>query len=134
MPVNYDKVPRMVTSLAAQLNAFLSQPKEKMNALNTSFHAHFDLVTVHPFYDGNGRTSRLLMNHLQHRTDLPLAIVFKEDKADYFDALVASRKNRDVGIFQGFMHEQYQKLLGQEIDNFKASQKPSQGRKYSLIF
>ncbi|MEO6328537.1 MAG: Fic family protein [Ginsengibacter sp.] len=50
--------------------------------LNTSIDAHFDLVTLHPFYDGNGRTSRLLMNYLQLQANLPMAIVFKEDKAE----------------------------------------------------
>lgn len=100
--------------------------------LNLSFDAHFDLVTVHPFYDGNGRTSRLLMNYLQQRNNLPLGLVFKEDKTDYFEALIETRKQED--IFRGFMHAQYQKLLIQEIDKFKEVQKPLPGRTFSLIF
>ena len=45
--------------------------------LQLSFSTHFDLVSIHPFYDGNGRTSRLLMNFIQQYFHLPLAIVYK---------------------------------------------------------
>jgi Fic family protein len=51
-----------------------------MQQLELSFAAHFNHVTIHPFYDSNGRTSRLLMNFIQQFSSLPLAIVFKEDK------------------------------------------------------
>lgn len=133
-PVNYDKVDRLLTILSNQLNEALSKPGNTLNMLNLSFDAHFDLVTVHPFYDGNGRTSRLLMNYLQQRNNLPLGLVFKEDKTDYFEALIETRKQEDINIFRGFMHAQYQKLLIQEIDKFKEVQKPLPGRTFSLIF
>ena len=35
-----------------------------------SFEAHFRLVTIHPWVDGNGRTARLLMNIIQRQLGL----------------------------------------------------------------
>ena len=76
-------------------------------------------MNIHPFYDGNGRTSRLLMNYIQLIFNLPMAIVFAEDKADYFEALEKSRKKDDVQFFIEFMFEQYNKFLQQEITRFE---------------
>lgn len=48
---------------------------------------HSELVRVHPFVDGNGRTARLLMN-LDLLTDgYPPAVIRKEDRLRYYDAL-----------------------------------------------
>lgn len=94
--VNYDKVQRLLNSLCDELNEALSVASNTLDLLNLSFDAHFDLVTVHPFYDGNGRTSRLLMNYLQCRSNLPLGVVFKEDKNEYFEALIETRKKEDL--------------------------------------
>jgi Fic family protein len=88
---------------------------------------HFDLVTIHPFYDGNGRTSRLLMNYLQLYFNLPLSIVFKEDKAAYFEALQQTRKEADITIFREFMYTQYLKYLQQGIDKFEQAGKSGKG-------
>ncbi len=43
-----------------------------------TFEAHQRLVSIHPFNDGNGRTSRLLMNYVQRYYRQPLTIVFRE--------------------------------------------------------
>ena len=133
-PVNYDKVESLLRKLSDQLNEALNNPNDLLEMLNLFFDAHFDLVTLHPFYDGNGRTSRLLMNYLQQRCQLPLGLVFKEDKQDYFEALIETRQKEDIRIFRGFMHNQYQKLLTKEIGQFKEIQKPLRGRTFSLIF
>lgn len=133
-PVNYDKVERLLVKLCDKLNEALANPGNTLDMLNLSFDTHFDLVTLHPFYEGNGRTSRLLMNYLQHRSKLPLGIVFKEDKAEYFEALIETRKQENIQIFRDFMHKQYQKLLTQEIEKFKKVQQPFRGNKFSLIF
>ena len=53
--------------------------------------AHTWLVTVHPFVDGNGRMARLLMNLLLMRHGYPIAIVTKEDRLRYYDALEFSQ-------------------------------------------
>jgi len=44
------------------------------------FDAHFQLVSIHPWEDGNGRTSRLLMNYIQHFHNEPLSIENSTDK------------------------------------------------------
>lgn len=49
--------------------------------------AHTDFVIIHPFTDGNGRVARLLLNLLLIRAGIPIAIITKEDRLRYYDAL-----------------------------------------------
>lgn len=126
--------------LVKRLDATLPTVQGKKKQLEFSFTAHFDLVSIHPFYDGNGRTSRLLMNYIQAYHGLPLAIVFKEDKTDYYIALQETRKQEDMQIFYAFMFGQYRKHLEQEITSYtqamsqKAESKRGKGSGYSLFF
>lgn len=53
--------------------------------------AHTWFVTVHPFIDGNGRAARLLMNLMLMRHGYPIAIITKEDRLRYYDALEFSQ-------------------------------------------
>src|SRR3984885_7603036 len=137
---NYDKVIPYTKDLVKRLDENLPQVQGDEDQLKLSFSAHFDLVSIHPFYDGNGRTSRLLMNYIQAYHGLPLAIVFKEDKADYYVALQETRKQEDMQIFYEFMFGQYQKHLEQEITSYneamskKAEPKKGKGSGYSLFF
>ncbi len=122
---NYDKVEKLTTALSKNLTENLPLMQTKEDQLKLSFSAHFDLVSIHPFYDGNGRTSRLLMNFVQEYYQLPLAIVFKEDKADYYTALQDTRKHKDVQIFFDFMFAQYRKHLEQEIRSYNDALRPT---------
>jgi Fic family protein len=81
------------------------------------------MVSIHPFADGNGRISRLIMNYVQHYYNLPLSNVFKEDKADYYKALTDTRKDENLDIFRTFMLNQYKKMLDIEIQKVRNSQK-----------
>jgi Fic family protein len=109
------------TSLAVSLTDKIKPAATDLQKTELSFAAHFDLVSIYPFYDGNGRTSRLLMNYIQAVFGLPLAIVFKEDKSDYFTALQESRKQENIQPFYTFMYLQYEKYLTLEIKTFKQS-------------
>jgi len=117
--VNYDKVETYTKKLADHLQKEMASPKTIIEQIELANAAHFDLVSIHPFYDGNGRTSRLLMNYIQAYYNLPLANVFREDRAQYFTALTDARKKEDINIFQDFMKEQYNKLLTTEIEAFQ---------------
>src|ERR1700744_5512713 len=96
---NYDKVIPYTTELVKRLDENLPNVKGDEEQLKLSFSAHFDLVSIHPFYDGNGRTSRLLMNYIQAYYGLPLAIVQSATKAEYIQALIDTRKQEDMQIF-----------------------------------
>jgi Fic family protein len=134
--VNYDKVPGMVDELCKTIKEKQSEVKTEQDKLNLSFDAHFNLVSIHPFYDGNGRTSRLLMNYLQALYNIPPGIVFKEDKAAYFEALKETRLKKDIEIFRDFMEDQYWKYLKQEIDLYKKTfdNRDNRGAGFHFLF
>jgi Fic family protein len=49
--------------------------------------AHFELTSIHPFVDGNGRTARLLMNLILMRNGYVPAVILKNDRKQYYRAL-----------------------------------------------
>ena len=126
---NYDKVERLTNELVMFINKQINSDLSVDEKLNLSFDAHFNLVSIHPFYDGNGRTSRLLMNYIQAFYNLPLAIVNSEDKQEYIQALIDTREKEDIGIFRNFMKNQYEQYLLSEIKKFEDSfsSKPNNG-------
>ena len=77
----------------------------------TSFDAHFRLVAIHPFADGNGRTARLLMNLLLLRGGYPPVAVRPEDRKSYLDALEQASMREDIKPFQTFMHQRLDATL-----------------------
>jgi Fic family protein len=72
--------------------------------------AHFKLVSIHPFTDGNGRTSRLLMNLILMRAKYPLVIIDKEEKSPYFQALEIAQQG-DVRPFIRFVAHSVEETL-----------------------
>lgn len=86
-----------------------------------SFWAHYELVTIHPWADGNGRTSRLLMNLLQMEFGVLPTKVLKEDKATYIQALIDTREKEDIAIFQNCMASLHIQHLKNDIDQYQVS-------------
>jgi len=83
--------PVAVPGLMADLSAWLSSGEVvALHPVERAVLAHFRLVHVHPFTDGNGRTARLLMNLLLMREGYPPAIIRVGDRPAYYDALDAA--------------------------------------------
>ena len=101
----YNKVAQAVEYFYSWLNEkILKVDKEDIAACyRLSFEAHFRLVTIHPWVDGNGRTTRLIMNMIQRQLGLVPSIVRKKDKGEYIQSLVDSRENDDSTIAQDVM-------------------------------
>ena len=121
--MSYLKVP-------ARLAAFCEELNRRRKALDTkdvaaiyelSFWAHFELVTIHPWADGNGRTCRLLMNLLQMEFDVLPTKVLKEDKAEYIQALIDTREHEDINIFINCMARLHCQHLKADIDQYLES-------------
>ncbi len=122
--MNYLKVPQRLKEFCEEMNErreqLLKQP-DVYEQYKLSFDAHLKLVTIHPWVDGNGRMSRLVMNHLQNEFGLVPNKVLKEDKAEYINALVKSREVESSVPFQDFMFQEHAKNLRLEIENYKLS-------------
>jgi Fic family protein len=82
-PPNALKVPDLLSELITFINSNELQLSDII--LASLFHHRF--VWIHPFFDGNGRTVRLVMNLLLMRSGFPPAIILKNDRKKYYDAL-----------------------------------------------
>ena len=128
--MSYQKVP-------AKIDEFCTLLQEKQMTVGTfreqyelSFNAHLNLVTIHPWVDGNGRTARLLMNYIQFCYNLFPTKIFREDREEYISALRQSQEEETNLPFLGFMAVQLKKSLSLEIERFRTSQK----RGFSFLF
>jgi Fic family protein len=104
------------------MKIFCKEMNDKMNEVKTfteicelAFDAHYQFVSIHPFADGNGRTSRLLMNYILELFDLPIFYVFKSSRISYIQALERARNADNPAVFYSFMYRQYEKFLKKEM-------------------
>lgn len=73
--------------------------------------AHYRLVSIHPFSDGNGRTSRLLMNLTLMQEGYPPAIIRKEDRLAYINSLEKAQKGNGLDDFYNLVYEAVERSL-----------------------
>ncbi len=134
--VDYKKVPERVSNVLKFMNENIGKVKrfEEINKL--AFDVHFQLVSIHPFADGNGRISRLLMNYVQHYHEIPLTYIYLENKLDYFNALQETRKEKNINVFREFMFSQAKKNMLERISALSRTQtiEKSKGKGLSFLF
>jgi Fic family protein len=102
------KIPTLMEAFGAWLERSPQTPA-------AAFEAHFRLTAIHPFSDGNGRTSRLLMNLLLIREGYMPVAVRPEDRKTYLDTLERASMADDLKPFQMFMHERLDATLGEYL-------------------
>lgn len=119
----YNKISRAVEDFCRWLNEEISKVDNTDIAAcyRLSFEAHFRLVTIHPWVDGNGRTTRLVMNMIQRQLGLVPSIVRKEDKGEYIQSLVDSRENDDSTIAQDVMLRHHISNLNRRVSQYQES-------------
>lgn len=98
--------PRKVPDLMTELVEWLGKDQH-LHPIELAAEAHYRLVTIHPFIDGNGRTARLLMNMILLMTGYPAAIIRKRDRLDY----IASLEKAQLGGSK----ETYLKLISDAV-------------------
>ena len=135
--MNYSKVPAKLAEFCEQLNANRAKASEMSidELYRLTFDAHYQLVTIHPWADGNGRMARLVMNMLQFEFGLIPTKILSKDKEEYIKALVATREDEDLNIFRTFMTTMMEQNLLNEIitylesiDEVESREKTTKGR------
>jgi Fic family protein len=113
--------PAKIPSLMREFGEWLSHA-DPLPA--TSFDAHYRLVAIHPFADGNGRTARLLMNLLLLRAGYPPVAVRPQDRKTYLDALEQASVRDDIQPFQTFMHRHLNDTLTEYLSALQEALPP----------
>lgn len=141
--MNYSKVPAKLAEFCERLNVQRAKASEMSvdDLYQMSFDAHYNLVTIHPWADGNGRMARLVMNMLQFEFGLIPTKILKEDKEEYIKALVATRETDNIDIFRSFMSSMMERNLQNEITIYLesigengSSVKPEKSRDKIIVF
>jgi Fic family protein len=81
-----------------------SKNKNKIHPVELAALVHLKLVTIHPFADGNGRISRLIMNFILYKNGYPMLDIKYERRDRYYTALERSQVKKVENTFvQWFM-------------------------------
>jgi Fic family protein len=105
--------PYLLQSLMEDYFFFYQENKENLHPVLLAAEMHERLVTIHPFIDGNGRTSRLVMNLILMQNGFPLAIIGGdvESRMAYYDAFEKVETENSKTYFHHFIAEKVQNSL-----------------------
>ena len=91
-----NKIPREMEALGVSLARQPSTPR-------SAFEAHYRLVSIHPFSDGNGRTARLLMNLILFRGGYPPVVIGLDRRQTYLETLEKAQLGGSKEPYELFM-------------------------------
>ena len=80
-----EETPALMTDLIQWYNE--AEAKGDLSPIELASLFHYRYIRIHPFEDGNGRVSRLLVNYILYRHGYPMIVVKSADKDNYLTAL-----------------------------------------------
>ena len=101
--------PAEVYPLLRDFFKWYSKYKTKVHPVELAALVHLKFVTIHPFADGNGRLSRLVMNFVLNKFGFPLLNIEYKNRNSYYNALERSQTNKDYIIFVHWFFRRYLK-------------------------
>lgn len=120
-PPFYD-IPKHMGDLLHTLN---TNPDE-LRPIELAAQIHYDFAWIHPFEDGNGRMSRLLLNLILVRNGYPFVVIKSIDKPQYLRAL----REMDIsGNFKPFLIY-VSRCIEQTLDLYLMPEKPSKKEEF----
>lgn len=99
-----------VPRLMQELIKWTKEEGQKLHPIERAALFHHRLVFIHPFFDGNGRTTRLAMNIILLREGYPLVVILKNDRRRYYRFLAEADKG-DPAPFVKFIAQSVQRSL-----------------------
>ncbi len=98
----------------AELNVLLKEffkwynkAKNKLHPVELAALVHLKFVSIHPFSDGNGRISRILMNFILNKNKFPMLDILYANRSSYYTALERSQKTGKEHIFVQYLIKRY---------------------------
>ena len=117
---------------AAKIAALMQQFGNTLMSIDTtpaaSFEAHYRLVAIHPFTDGNGRTARLLMNLLLLRGGYPPVAVRPGERVVYLETLEHASLTEELDPFLGFLFKRLDATMAEYLSALREAQPESTPR------
>lgn len=101
--------PAEVPALMDDFFRWYAKSRQKLHPVELAALAHLKLVTIHPFADGNGRISRLMMNFVLKKHGFPMLNIRYEKRAGYYSALERSQVSRSSLAFLNWFFKRYLK-------------------------
>lgn len=83
-----EETPALMTDLLQWYNQ--AEHEGNMSPIELASLFHYRYIRIHPFEDGNGRISRLIVNYILYRHGYPMIVVRTKDKEKYLNALSKS--------------------------------------------
>jgi Fic family protein len=87
------------------------ETQQDTQPVSVAANAHFKLVSIHPFVDGNGRTARLLSNLILLINGYPMAIIRNEERSEYLDAVQLGQTKGDLEIYYSLVYQAIERSL-----------------------
>jgi Fic family protein len=101
--------------IPALMGDFATWIRDAPDTPETAFQAHRDLVDIHPFNDGNGRTARLLMNLILIRGGYPPVSVRPVDRPAYILALQLNQAGQGSAQFDQLLYQRLDATLEEAL-------------------
>ncbi len=99
--------PAEVPVLLDEFFRWYAKSKGKLHPVELAACVHLKFVTIHPFGDGNGRMSRLLMNFVLHKHGFPMLNIPYANRSSYYHALERAQVKKSDGIFVQWFFRRY---------------------------
>ena len=118
-----EMVPQLMNDLFYWLNADKDVPM-----LIKSCVFHYEMVFIHPFSDGNGRTVRLWQNVLLTQWNsifeyIPIESMIQKHQNEYYDSIALCHKNGNSNVFIEFMLKMIDETLEEALSNIRKESK-----------
>ena len=105
-------IPVKASMIETEIDKIISWYKKnkRLHPLELTTVFHCDFERIHPFFDGNGRVGRLLLNFILLKNNYPVIIVQNKNKRRYYNAL----RRADSGNYLYMIKYLFSELKGQE--------------------
>ena len=114
-----------VPSEMSDLIRWLGKNESELHAIELASLIHHKFVNIHPFFDGNGRVGRLLMNVILLREGYPISVVLKNDRKKYYDTLSKADEG-DYTYFVRMMAQSVERSLDIYLKVLRPSKKTNE--------